>query len=199
MTLSPQDQLTLDAKADVSDLWEDGPSYGCQLRGAHPGRHVALIDHLAWDEDPPVVTYWLWWDAGGHTLTHASSCSDCHLPQGHPVSSGCSTYAGQCAAAAGITDSDRAMLEDLEDAVHEAETHHRCQYTAGHDGPHVRLAQSQDRPDNTSTTWWVCWPAPHTGHPYTLTVIDECPATAAADNDDGLCLLPAGHPGNHQF
>ncbi|MEV8022789.1 hypothetical protein AB0O76_42145 [Streptomyces sp. NPDC086554] len=145
------------------------------------------------------MTYWLWWDADGHTLTRTSSCSGCHLPQGHPVGSGCSADVDQCTAATDITDSDRGMLEDLDDAVHEAETHQRCQYTAGHDGPHVSLVQSQDHPDNTSIAWWVCWPAPRTEDPYTLAVLDECPATAAADNDDGLCLHPAGHPGRHRF
>ncbi|MCX4673547.1 hypothetical protein OG453_44125 [Streptomyces sp. NBC_01381] len=145
------------------------------------------------------MTYWLWWDARGHTLTRASSCSDCHLPQGHPTDSGCSADADQCTAETNITDSDRAMLENLTDAVHEAETHHRCQYTAAHNGPHVRLAQSQDRADNTSTAWWVCWPASDTSRPYALTIMDECPATAAAANDDDLCLHPAGHPGSHLF
>ncbi|MCX4673548.1 hypothetical protein OG453_44130 [Streptomyces sp. NBC_01381] len=52
MTLTPQEQLALAAEVDIPELWDNDASFGCQLRGSHPGRHVALIDHLAWDEDP---------------------------------------------------------------------------------------------------------------------------------------------------
>ncbi|MFJ9752625.1 hypothetical protein [Streptomyces chartreusis] len=199
LTLSPHDHAALATEAEIPDLWAHDGSYRCQLRGSHPGRHVDLVDLLAWDEDPPVVTWWLWWDANGHTLTHAASCPACHLPGGHPVDSGCKAQTDQCTMTAEISDRDRAMLERLPDAVHEAEAHHRCQYTAGHEGPHIRLAQSQDRRDGTSTAWWVSWPQPDSGAPYILTALEECPATATDLNDDGLCLHPAGHPGSHSF
>jgi hypothetical protein len=198
LTLSTPELHALATGRDVPGLLDDDGSYRCALRGSHPGRHVALVDHLAWDEDPPVITYWLWWDASGYALTRASSCPDCHLPQGHPADSGCSADAARCTADITVTDTDRAMLDDLDDAVHQAETHYRCQYTAGHDGPHVCLTQSQDRPDGTSTAWWVCWPVPGT-MTYRLIVMPECPATAADHNDDGLCLHPAGHPGDHRW
>ncbi|WP_406448747.1 hypothetical protein OH768_00210 [Streptomyces sp. NBC_01622] len=89
------------------------------------------------------------------------------------------------------------MLEDLDDAVHQTETNHLCQYQTGHEGEHVCLAQSQDRPDNTSTAWWVIWPAPASS--YRLAALPECPATAADLNDDSLCLHPKGHPGDHSW
>ncbi|MEU1502606.1 hypothetical protein [Streptomyces sp. NPDC005732] len=88
------------------------------------------------------------------------------------------------------------MLEGLDDAAHQAESEHRCQYQTGHKGPHVCLAQSQDRPDGTSTAWWVNWPSPGKAA-YRLDVLPVCPATAAHLNDDGLCLHPQGHPGDH--
>ncbi|MDQ0988786.1 hypothetical protein [Streptomyces sp. V3I7] len=196
VTLTTGDLRALAEGNDIPGLLEDDGYFRCELRGSHPGRHVTLVDHLAWDEDPPVTTHWLWWDSSSHHLTHAPSCLNCHLPHNHPADSGCGASASLCTAATTITDADRSMLEDLEDAVHQAETDHRCQYTAGHEGPHIRLAQSQDRPDNTSTAWWVSWPIPD-GTPYRLAIMPECPATAADSNDDGLCLHPSGHPGDH--
>lgn len=116
------------------------------------------------------------------------------MPEGHPADSGCYEDARQCRATTLITQTDRAMLEkDLDDAVHQAETDHRCQYQAGHKGPHVCLAQSQDRPDGTSTAWCVTWPTPN-DTVYRLAVLPECPALAAHLNDDSLCLNPEGHP-----
>ncbi|MFI1769386.1 hypothetical protein ACH41H_46270 [Streptomyces sp. NPDC020800] len=186
----------LAAHRDIPALWEDDGSYRCQLTGSHAGPHVALVDPLAWDEDPPVVTYWLWWDDSGHTLTQAPSCANCHLPSQHPANSGCTANADRCQISITISDSDRVLLEDLDDAVHEVAADHSCQYTVGHDGPHVCLAQSQDHSDDTSTSWWVCWPTSPNGA-YRITVLPECPATAADQHDDGLCLHPSGHPGNH--
>ncbi|MFD8133813.1 hypothetical protein [Streptomyces mirabilis] len=198
LTLSLQELLVLDAGRDIPGLLEDDSPHRCALRGSHSGRHVALVDPLAWDEEPPVLTHWLWWDATGHCLTHSSSCPDCHLPEGHPEGSDCTQDSRRCTATTTVTDTDRAMLEDLDNAVHQAETDHRCQYQAGHEGPHVCLAQSQDRPDGTSTAWWATWPSlDDTG--YRLAVLPECPATAAHLNDDGLCLNPAGHPGDHRW
>ncbi|MBT1098081.1 hypothetical protein [Streptomyces sp. Tu102] len=199
LSLNSHDQAALSAEAEIPDFWAEDGSFRCQLQGSHPGRHVALLDHLAWDEDPPVVTWWLWWDGSGRTFTHAPSCPACHLPDGHPAGSGCSTHADQCTLIVEISEDDRAMLEDLEDAVHEAEARHRCQYTTGHEGPHVCLAQSQDRPDGSGTAWWVSWSLPDNNGLYTLTVMEECPVTADDLNDDGLCLHPAGHPGSHRF
>ncbi|MFD4955327.1 hypothetical protein [Streptomyces sp. NPDC058451] len=198
LTLSTQELHALDAGMEIPGLLEEDGFYRCALRGSHFGRHVALVDHLAWDEDPPVLTYWLWWDTAGHTLAHASSCPNCHLPEDHPAGSGCTADTHQCTAKTVITATDRAVLEDLDDAVHQAETDHRCAYQAGHEGEHVSLAQSQDRPDGTSTAWWVTWPARHTAS-YRLAVLPECPATGADHNDDGLCLHPEGHPGNHKW
>jgi hypothetical protein len=112
------------------------------------------------------------------------------------VNSGCSRHADRCQASVTISEDDRMMLEELDDAVHEAETDHRCQYTTGHDGPHVCLAQSQDRSDGTSTDWWASWPATPQAS-CRIAVLPVCPATAADHHDDGLCLHPAGHPGSH--
>ncbi|MGW7614053.1 hypothetical protein ACWGKW_43910 [Streptomyces sp. NPDC054766] len=198
LTLGTQELLALDAGMDIPGLLDEDGFYRCELRGSHPGRHVALVDPLAWDEDPPVLTHWLWWDATGHALAHASSCRACHLPEGHPTESGCTADARRCTAQTALTETDRAMLENLDDAAHQTETDQRCAYQTGHEGPHVCLGQSQDRPDDTNTLWWVTWPAPDNST-YHLAVLPGCPATAADRNDDDLCLHPEGHPGKHSW
>ena len=82
-------------------------------------------------------------------------------------------------------------LESLPQPAHVVGQMYPCALDSGHEGPHAALGQqSGDR------AWWLQW----TLKASEINLLPECPGTpnGGTDNeDDGVCLLYAGHPGEH--
>lgn len=84
-------------------------------------------------------------------------------------------------------------LEQLPDAAHKVETPLDCELEAGHPGPHVSLAQADDRGTDGLTNWWLRW-SDHSR---------EWAHDSTCDSENGdaseLCLLPDSHEGVHSW
>lgn len=96
----------------------------------------------------------------------------------------------RCGAQLALTADEHEQLTALPQAALEVEEDVACELQECHRGPHVAIGQSCGRED---ANWWLRW-APGLRE---LKHLDDCDTKST--DDDELCDLPRGHPGEHGF
>lgn len=79
--LTNAERAWLDELPDAAG--ESVPDQSCNLDGGHPGKHVAFVQSQDYGDNESLISWWVWWDEDGHTISARKECIVERLAQ-HP-------------------------------------------------------------------------------------------------------------------
>lgn len=90
--LSREERDRLDALPDAAG--KSLPDHRCDLDRGHPDAHVSFVQSQDYGDQETLISWWVWWDKDGHTISARKECDTerlaqhpdaelCMLPTGH--------------------------------------------------------------------------------------------------------------------